>query len=80
MENGGAVSNYGSIDANVIQLIDVADKSKPSKVGDIVHISSLGEEVTVLEVDSSKGEIVIQAGIMKLKLKLTQPRIISLYI
>ncbi|ESW13347.1 hypothetical protein PHAVU_008G188400 [Phaseolus vulgaris] len=46
-------------------------KSKPPKVGDTVHISSLGKKVTVLEVDSSKGEIVVQAGIMKLKLKLT---------
>jgi dsDNA-specific endonuclease/ATPase MutS2 len=27
--------------------------------------------VTVLEVDSSKGEILVQAGIMKLKLKVT---------
>ncbi|XP_014504858.1 uncharacterized protein LOC106764929 [Vigna radiata var. radiata] len=48
-----------------------SDKPKPPKVGDIVHISSLGKKVTVLEVDSSKGEIVVQAGIMKLKLKLT---------
>ncbi|KAK7372877.1 hypothetical protein VNO80_06267 [Phaseolus coccineus] len=48
-----------------------SDKSKPPKVGDTVHISSLGKKVTVLEVDSSKGEIVVQAGIMKLKLKLT---------
>ncbi|KAG2391640.1 uncharacterized protein HKW66_Vig0125990 [Vigna angularis] len=48
-----------------------SDKSKPPKVGDSVHISSLGKKVTVLEVDSSKGEIVVQAGIMKLKLKLT---------
>jgi len=57
--------------ANVIHLIDVAGKSKPPKVGDTVHISSLGKKVTVLEVDSSKGEIVVQAGIMKFKLKLT---------
>jgi dsDNA-specific endonuclease/ATPase MutS2 len=27
--------------------------------------------VTVLEVDASKGEILVQAGIMKLKLKVT---------
>ncbi|KAK7385470.1 hypothetical protein VNO78_31191 [Psophocarpus tetragonolobus] len=48
-----------------------SDKSKPPKVGDMVHVSSLGKKVTVLKVDSSKGEIVVQAGNMKLKLKLS---------
>ncbi|KAH1262879.1 Endonuclease MutS2 [Glycine max] len=48
-----------------------SDKSGPPKVGDMVHVSSLGKQVTVLKVDSSKGEIVVQAGNMKLKLKLT---------
>ncbi|CAJ1970580.1 unnamed protein product [Sphenostylis stenocarpa] len=52
-----------------------SDKSKPPKVGDMVHVSSLGKKVTVLKVDSSKGEIVVQAGIMKLKLKLTDIQI-----
>ncbi|CAK8537750.1 unnamed protein product [Lathyrus sativus] len=41
------------------------------KVGDKVHVSSLGKKVTVLKVDSSKGEVEVQAGIMKLKLKVT---------
>ncbi|KAL5128936.1 Endonuclease MutS2 [Glycine soja] len=48
-----------------------SDKSGPPKVGDMVHVSSLGKKVTVLKVDLSKGEIVVQAGNMKLKLKLT---------
>ncbi|TKY56407.1 DNA mismatch repair protein Msh2 isoform X1 [Spatholobus suberectus] len=48
-----------------------SDKSEPPKVGDMVHVSSLGKKVTVLKVDSSKGEIVVQAGNMKLKLKVT---------
>ncbi|MCH82499.1 mutS2 protein-like [Trifolium medium] len=47
------------------------DRSGVPKVGDTVHVSSLGKKVTVLEVDSSKGEILVQAGIMKLKLKVT---------
>lgn len=53
------------------QSRSVAGKSEPPKVGDMVHVSSLGKKVTVLKVDSSKGEIVVQAGNMKLKLKLT---------
>ncbi|XP_027369144.1 uncharacterized protein LOC113874979 [Abrus precatorius] len=48
-----------------------SDKSELPKVGDMVHVSSLGKKVTVLKVDSSRGEIVVQAGNMKLKLKVT---------
>ncbi|XVF10219.1 hypothetical protein REPUB_Repub07fG0163800 [Reevesia pubescens] len=40
------------------------------KVGDTVHVSSLGKRATVLRVDAYKEEIVVQAGNMKLKLKL----------
>ncbi|XP_004490531.1 uncharacterized protein [Cicer arietinum] len=47
------------------------DRSAIPKVGDTIHVSSLGKKVTVLKVDSSKGEIVVQAGIMKMKLKVT---------
>ncbi|KAL4299995.1 hypothetical protein HN51_050632 [Arachis hypogaea] len=45
-----------------------SDRSKLPKVGDMVHVSSLGKKVSVLKVDSSKGEVVVQAGNMKLKL------------
>ncbi|PSS04520.1 Endonuclease [Actinidia chinensis var. chinensis] len=45
-------------------------KAKLPKTGDIVHISSLNKEATVLEVDPSKEEILVQLGKMKLKLKL----------
>ncbi|MED6160234.1 hypothetical protein PIB30_049512 [Stylosanthes scabra] len=48
-----------------------ADRSKLPKVGDMVHVSSLGKKVSVLKVDSSKGEMVVQAGNMKLKLNVT---------
>lgn len=47
------------------------DRSAVPKVGDTVYVSSLGKKVTVLKVDSPKGEILVQAGIMKLKLKVT---------
>lgn len=46
-------------------------RSAAPKVGDAVYVSSLGKKVTVLKVDSPKGEILVQAGIMKLKLKVT---------
>ncbi|XP_038685836.1 endonuclease MutS2 isoform X2 [Tripterygium wilfordii] len=40
------------------------------KVGDMVHVSSLGKTVTVLRVEPSKREIVVQVGNMKLKFNL----------
>ncbi|RVW60908.1 Endonuclease MutS2 [Vitis vinifera] len=48
-----------------------SEKKRAPKVGDMVHVSSLGKKATVLEVESSKGQLVVQAGNMKLKLKLT---------
>ncbi|KAE9605977.1 putative DNA mismatch repair protein MutS [Lupinus albus] len=47
------------------------DRSELPKVGDMVNVTSLGRKAAVLKVDSSKGEIVVQAGSMKLKLKVT---------
>lgn len=42
------------------------------EVGDTVQVSSLGRKATVLRVDRSKEEILVQAGNMKLKLKLAE--------
>ncbi|XP_057546484.1 uncharacterized protein LOC130825331 [Amaranthus tricolor] len=41
------------------------------KVGDTVQISSLGTKATVVKVEPSKNEIVVQAGKLKLKLNLS---------
>ncbi|XP_059434871.1 uncharacterized protein LOC132167853 [Corylus avellana] len=49
-----------------------SEKSQVPKVGDMVHVSSLGRRATVLRVEPSKDEIVVQTGNMKLKLKLTE--------
>ncbi|KAL5568066.1 hypothetical protein UlMin_024641 [Ulmus minor] len=46
-------------------------KSKLPKVGDTVHILSLRKNGTVLKVDLIKEELLVQAGNIKLKLKLT---------
>ncbi|KAG6507091.1 hypothetical protein ZIOFF_032432 [Zingiber officinale] len=40
-------------------------------VGDTVNIPSLGKDAVVLKVEESKGEILVQASNMKLRLKLT---------
>ncbi|CAN0922812.1 Endonuclease MutS2 [Linum grandiflorum] len=44
------------------------------KVGEMVQVSRLGRKATVLKVDPAKQDIVVQAGNMKLKLKLTDLR------
>uniref|UniRef100_A0A2N9HQI8 DNA mismatch repair proteins mutS family domain-containing protein n=1 Tax=Fagus sylvatica TaxID=28930 RepID=A0A2N9HQI8_FAGSY len=48
-----------------------SEKSQLPKVGDMVYVSSLGRKGTVLRLEPSKDEIVVQTGNMKLKLKLT---------
>ncbi|XP_024011654.1 uncharacterized protein LOC18017569 isoform X2 [Eutrema salsugineum] len=45
--------------------------TKLPKVGDSVFVSSLGKKVTVLKVEQSKKEILVQVGIMKMKVKLS---------
>ncbi|KAH6756275.1 DNA mismatch repair protein MutS [Perilla frutescens var. hirtella] len=40
------------------------------KAGDLVNVPSLNKKAAVLKVDPSKEEVVVQAGILKLKLKL----------
>ncbi|GAB2293906.1 hypothetical protein Dimus_028118 [Dionaea muscipula] len=48
---------------------------KVLKVGDIVHVGSLGRKATVIEVKQSRDEVVVQAGILKLKLKTSDVKI-----
>ncbi|KAK3042031.1 hypothetical protein RJ639_001733 [Escallonia herrerae] len=45
-------------------------RTKLPKVGEMVHVSSLNNKAMVLKVEPSKEEVVVQAGNMKLKLKL----------
>ncbi|RWW46670.1 hypothetical protein BHE74_00047389 [Ensete ventricosum] len=46
------------------------EQSKIPAVGDTVHVPSLGMQVVVSKVEEAKGEIIVQAGNMKLRLKL----------
>lgn len=51
------------------------NKSRVPIVGDVVQVSSLGTKATVLKVEPSEGEIVVQAGKLKLKLKFSDIKI-----
>lgn len=44
---------------------------KLPEVGSSVFVSSLGKKATVLNVEQSKKEILVQVGMMKMKVKLT---------
>ncbi|TMW87025.1 hypothetical protein EJD97_020535 [Solanum chilense] len=48
-----------------------AKRRKLPDVGDSVHVPSLNKQALVLKVDPSREELLVQAGNMKLKLKLT---------
>ncbi|KAF6156774.1 hypothetical protein GIB67_033243 [Kingdonia uniflora] len=41
------------------------------KVGDVVHVSSIGKKATVIKVEASKEEVIVQANNMKLRMKLS---------
>ncbi|RWR87753.1 endonuclease MutS2-like protein [Cinnamomum micranthum f. kanehirae] len=46
-------------------------QTKIPKVGDLVHVFSLRKKATVLKVEPSRGEIIVQANNMKFRLNLT---------
>ncbi|KAF4347435.1 hypothetical protein G4B88_029907 [Cannabis sativa] len=69
--NTSSAANMKSSSAAVdVKQSPPIGKSKPPKVGDMVHILSLRKKGTVLKVDSFKEELLVQAGNLKLKLKL----------
>ncbi|KAK3228430.1 hypothetical protein Dsin_000311 [Dipteronia sinensis] len=54
----------------VIKQSPTVKRNVLPEVGDLVHVSSFGKKATVLRVEPSKEEILVQVGNMKLKLKL----------
>ena len=54
-----------------------AEPPKTLKVGDIVEITHLNTKGTVLAIPDAKGEVQLQAGIMKLKAHLSQLRLVK---
>ncbi|XP_055825259.1 uncharacterized protein LOC129893863 isoform X2 [Solanum dulcamara] len=48
----------------------VSERRKLPNVGDSIHVPSLNKQALVLKVDPSREELLVQAGNMKLKLKL----------
>ncbi|KAM3319657.1 endonuclease MutS2 [Capsicum chacoense] len=57
--------------ASTLRLPVSAERRKLPNVGDSVRVPSLNKQALVLKVDPSREELLVQAGNMKLKLKLT---------
>lgn len=61
-------------------VIKKADDSKPPKTvraGDTVNIVTLDQKATVLSAPDARGEVTVQAGVMKLNVKLKDIRLIE---
>ena len=65
---------------NEKEAIKKEDNTKPPKTvraGDTVNIVTLDQKATVLSAPDSKGEVMLQAGVMKLNVKLKDIRLIE---
>lgn len=65
---------------NEKETIKKEDNTKPPKTvraGDTVNIVTLDQKATVLSAPDSKGEVMVQAGVMKLNVKLKDIRLID---
>lgn len=65
---------------NEKETIKKEDNTKPPKTvraGDTVNIVTLDQKATVLSAPDSKGEVMVQAGVMKLNVKLKDIRLIE---
>ncbi|KAL9225106.1 hypothetical protein vseg_001068 [Gypsophila vaccaria] len=73
----GALNNSQGSAISVTETLRDAKQLSPGtekkfripKIGDTVHVSSLGTKAKVLKVEPSKEELVVQAGNLKLKVK-----------
>ncbi|KAF9603785.1 hypothetical protein IFM89_037871, partial [Coptis chinensis] len=65
------VSNDSHLYAEYAKKSPSENRITLPKVGDMVHVLSLGKKATVLKVEPSKEEVVVQASNMKLRLKLS---------
>ena len=69
--------NMDSLSEGLAQKVDNGMAPKTVKPGDQVEILTLGNQGTVLSEPDAKGEVQLQAGIMKFKAHLSQLRLIK---
>ncbi len=66
-----------SLTEGLVQKVDNSAAPKTVKPGDRVDILTIGSQGTVLSAPNAKGEVEVQAGIMKLKVNISQLRLIK---
>ena len=71
-------NNIDELSAGLIQKVDrVTEPPKNVKLGDEVEILTLNTRGTVLGQPDAKGEVQVQAGIMKMKVHISQLRLVK---
>ncbi|MGN0792921.1 MAG: endonuclease MutS2 [Aristaeellaceae bacterium] len=66
-----------NLSEGLVQKVDNTAAPKTVHPGDQVEILTIGSQGTVLGTPNAKGEVEVQAGIMKLKVSLTQLRLVK---
>ncbi len=66
-----------NLSEGLVQKVDNSAAPKTVKPGDKVDILTIGSQGTVLSAPNAKGEVEVQAGIMKLKVNISQLRLIK---
>ena len=69
--------NIDSLSEGLKQQVDTGLAPKTVKPGDEVEILTIGSRGTVLSAPDGKGEVQLQAGIMKFKAHLSQLRLVK---
>ncbi|PUZ38333.1 hypothetical protein GQ55_9G188100 [Panicum hallii var. hallii] len=69
-----AMGKAQKTDTNLATAADDEEDGIP-EVGDSVYVPKLKNQATVVKIDSSKNEVQVQAGMMKLKLKLQDVKV-----
>ncbi|XP_066386837.1 uncharacterized protein [Miscanthus floridulus] len=76
LANTSAIGKTQNIDTT-LGMATNDDEGGVPEVGDSVYVPKLKNEATVVKIDSSKDEVQVQAGMMKLKLKLKDVKILK---
>ncbi|CAD6213158.1 unnamed protein product [Miscanthus lutarioriparius] len=74
LANTSAIGKTQNIDTN-LGMATNDDEGRVPEVGDSVYVPKLKNEATVVKIDSSKNEVHVQAGMMKLKLELKDVKV-----
>lgn len=70
-------NNVDSLSEGLLQKVDTGLPPKAVQKGDRVEILTIGSQGTVLAPANNKGEVEVQAGILKLKVNLSQLRLVK---